>query len=118
MATISTKQNAPSKNKKGIFKPFFNKFKMKILITYDIQDTKKRNKITALLESYGVRVNYSVFELEISKQKLNTLLKKLKNLAKDYDSIRVYFFNKDTANKSFELFNRPNPFEKESFYVE
>ena len=90
---------------------------MKILITYDIQNTKKRNKISTLLESYGVRVNYSVFELELTNKELNKILKKLKNLSSNQDSIRVYFFNKETANKSFELLNRPNPFCKDNFYV-
>jgi CRISPR-associated protein Cas2 len=91
---------------------------MKILITYDIQNTKKRNKIATLLESHGVRVNYSVFELDISKPKLNNLLKLLKDLASKEDSIRVYNFSKDTIKKSFELLNRPHPFDKESFYVD
>ncbi len=91
---------------------------MKILITYDIQNTKNRTKIATLLEAHGVRVNYSVFELEISQTKLNSLLKKLKELSSKDDSIRVYSFSKDTIKKSFELLNRPNPFDKEIFYVD
>ena len=35
---------------------------MKYLITYDIEDDKKRKKISDELEAFGYRVNYSVFE--------------------------------------------------------
>ena len=39
---------------------------MNYLITYDIEDDKRRKKISDLLEGYGVRVNYSVFEFYLS----------------------------------------------------
>lgn len=38
---------------------------MNIIICYDVRATKRRNKLAALLESYGRRANYSVFELDI-----------------------------------------------------
>ena len=37
---------------------------MKYLVTYDIINDKKRTKLSDLLETYGYRVNYSVFELD------------------------------------------------------
>ena len=91
---------------------------MYLLITYDIEETRKRNKVAALLEGYGQRVNYSVFELDIAKSRLNPLLEKLKSLSGPRDSIRVYRFSRETINKSFELLERPEPFEKESGYVD
>ena len=92
---------------------------MKVVITYDIADTKNRNKIATLLESYGYRVNYSVFELDIKPINLNKLIDNLKKYMKDRDSIRVYAFNADTIAKSFELNDKfSNPFERLSGYVE
>jgi len=89
------------------------------LICYDISNTKKRNKIANLLESYGYRVNYSVFELDIKTHKLNTLLEELKKFMNGSDSIRVYSFSADTIAKSFELNSKlSNPFEKVNSYVE
>ena len=35
---------------------------MFILVTYDIKDDKKRNKVCNILKDYGNRVQYSVFE--------------------------------------------------------
>lgn len=92
---------------------------MKTLITYDISNTKKRNKVATLLEGYGFRVNYSVFELDIKPYKLNELLEELKEFMDSSDSIRVYAFSADTVAKSFELNSRfSNPFEVVSSYVE
>ena len=42
--------------KKNIVKKKF------VVIAYDIVDDKHRTKISKLLEGYGERVNYSVFE--------------------------------------------------------
>jgi CRISPR-associated protein Cas2 len=92
---------------------------MKTLLTYDISNTKYRTKVATLLESYGYRVNFSVFELDITKPKLNILLKKLQPFIAKEDSLRVYYFSKDTIAKSYELNqNRLQPFQKRDNYVE
>ena len=92
---------------------------MQTLITYDISNTKKRNKVATLLEGYGFRVNYSVFELDVKPYKLHELLEELKEFMDSSDSIRVYAFSADTVAKSFELNSRfSNPFEVVSSYVE
>ena len=92
---------------------------MKILITYDITNTKNRTKVSTILEGYGNRVNYSVFELDIKSYKLNTLIDDIKRFVSLHDSIRVYNFSVDTISKSYELNSKlPNPFEKVITYVE
>jgi CRISPR-associated protein Cas2 len=91
---------------------------MYLLITYDIENTKKRTKLATLLEKYGVRVNYSVFELDIKKQILEELFIKMKNLTDKNDSVRIYRFSQTTIAESFELLNRAEPFQKESAYVD
>ena len=90
---------------------------MYILITYDISQTKRRTKVEKLLSSYGFRVNYSVFELNISKVKYRDMLKSLKNLAKKEDNIRVYIQNQDSIKKSFVLNSDLAPFEFEDGYI-
>lgn len=35
---------------------------MNILVVYDIEDDKRRNRVAKVLEGYGQRVQYSVFE--------------------------------------------------------
>lgn len=60
-------------------------------IAYDIPDDRRRKKIADLLEGYGQRVQYSVFECVLSPAKykeLTTKLRKIINLAED--SVRFY----------------------------
>lgn len=91
---------------------------MYILITYDIANTKNRTKLSTLLEGYGSRVNFSVFELDIKKKKLDVLMLEIKTLCEKHDSVRVYRFSQDTIAHSLELNDGPTPFEKESAYVD
>ncbi len=39
---------------------------MLTVIAYDIAEDRRRTQVSTLLEDYGVRVNYSVFECELS----------------------------------------------------
>ena len=91
---------------------------MKILLTYDIANTKKRTKLSNLLEGYGYRVNFSVFELDIKKHELRELLKMIEPFYDKEDSVRIYAFSVDTVGKSYDLNpKRPKPFEKKSGFV-
>jgi CRISPR-associated protein Cas2 len=90
---------------------------MTLLITYDIADTKRRNKIATLLEGYGVRVNYSVFEVRIEPARLRRLENRLMALAGKHDSIRIYRFTRETARQSYELLSGTVPFDRSSGFV-
>ena len=70
------------------------------LVTYDIPSNKRRKKVSDLLEGYGKRVQYSVFECVLEPKKfveLKTRLKKRVNL--EEDSIRFYPLSKHTLNQ-------------------
>ena len=93
---------------------------MKYVITYDISNDKRRTKLSDLLETYGVRVNYSVFEIELNQTKLNKLLYEIelkKLINKKYDSLRFYHLCKNCAAKSFDIRDREEPFEERSMFV-
>lgn len=61
------------------------------VITYDIPCDRRRKKIADLLEGYGERVQYSVFECVLSKEKYKELRQRLrKRFKKDEDSVRFY----------------------------
>ena len=86
---------------------------MKYLITYDIENNKRRKKVSDELEAYGYRVNFSVFECELNKTKMKNLVKKLEELIdKKKDSLRFYHVCENCVPKSFELCNREEIFEK------
>ena len=85
------------------------------IITYDIANDKRRKKLSDLLEGYGVRVNYSVFEWELTKTNLKKILQTIEDedlLDKKIDSLRFYHIHKDSIAKSFEICKKPQPFEE------
>lgn len=93
---------------------------MKYVVTYDISNDKRRTKLSDLLETYGNRVNYSVFEIELSEAKRETLLHEIelkKLINKKYDSLRFYHLCENCVPKSFDVANREDPFEGQILYV-
>lgn len=66
--------------------------KMFVVVSYDIVDDKRRNKVAKTLENFGARVQYSVFECELDAAALKRLGDRLGRLiAKEEDSVRFYF---------------------------
>lgn len=64
---------------------------MFILISYDISDNKRRNKICNTLKNYGTRVQFSVFECLLENKNFMRLKTKLLKLIKeDEDKLRIY----------------------------
>ncbi|MEI6758520.1 MAG: CRISPR-associated endonuclease Cas2 [Chlorobium sp.] len=64
---------------------------MFLLVSYDICDIKRLPKVAKLMEGYGVRVQYSVFECTLTERQLQELQRRLKRLMKpEVDSVRFY----------------------------
>ena len=61
------------------------------VIAYDVVNDRRRLKIARLLERYGERVQYSVFEMYLSDQEWQQVQKNLQRLLNTQeDSVRVY----------------------------
>jgi CRISPR-associated protein Cas2 len=61
------------------------------VVTYDIPSDKRRKKVSDLLEGYGRRVQYSVFECVLSPGKYRELQQRLRpRVQLDEDSVRFY----------------------------
>ncbi len=59
-----------------------------LIIAYDISHDKRRTKVFKTLEGYGVPVQFSVFDCEISEENLIKLLYKVESLInKKEDSV-------------------------------
>lgn len=74
---------------------------MRIVISYDISDDKRRRKVAKTMEGYGYRVQYSVFECDLNMKKLAELQQRLKPLVQEKvgESIRFYpLFTECAAN--------------------
>jgi CRISPR-associated protein Cas2 len=62
------------------------------VITYDIPSDRRRTKVANTLEDYGERVQYSVFEANLTARQFARLKKKLSGIIEpEEDSIRYYF---------------------------
>lgn len=65
---------------------------MRVVVSYDISDDKRRRKVAEIMEGYGYRVQYSVFECNLTKKQMKELKKALRPYVKtrEMDSIRFY----------------------------
>ena len=50
-----------------------------ILISYDISNTKLRTKFSKFITKYGVRIQFSVFEIRNSKRILDNVMCEIRN---------------------------------------
>ena len=88
---------------------------MYLLVVYDIVSDKRRYQVDKILSSYGNRVNYSVFEMELGNSAKSTMLSQLKSVIDESeDSLRLYPIDRVSATKAQEIGNGTEPFTQES----
>ncbi len=67
---------------------------MLIVVSYDIVNNSKRDRIVKVLQAYGTRVQKSVFECDLVDRERLNVYSKLTRIMKEYphetDSIRFY----------------------------
>lgn len=61
-----------------------------IVVTYDITDDRRRTKVAKIMCGFGDRVQYSVFECNLSETNFKRMRKRLEPLVKEGDTIRYY----------------------------
>ncbi len=65
---------------------------MFVIISYDIKNNQRRNKVCNELKNYGEHVQYSVFECNLSQTEIKQLQINLEqHLNKKQDSLVYYF---------------------------
>jgi CRISPR-associated protein Cas2 len=64
-----------------------------VVIAYDVADEKRLSKVAKFLEEKGIRVQKSVFELDISTRKANTIFNELKELIDEKEGDKCFMFN-------------------------
>lgn len=61
------------------------------IVSYDIVEDKRRTKLAKRLCDFGKRVQYSVFECDLTKEQLNKMIKiALTIIEQEKDSLRIY----------------------------
>ena len=72
-----------------------------VVIAYDIRNDRRRNRISDILEKYGKRVNYSVFECLLNGKDLIELKMQIgKIVQKKSDRVLYYYLCRDCAPKT------------------
>ncbi len=61
------------------------------VIAYDVADDKRRVRIVKVLEKYGVRVNFSVFECMFTESQYLKVQQLLKEKMKEKEDTIVYY---------------------------
>ena len=70
------------------------------LVAYDIRSPKRLHKIAKICEDYGIRVEYSVFECDLTPEIFQLFWTRLNNtIDKEEDTILAYKFCKSCVNK-------------------
>lgn len=74
---------------------------MRVIVSYDISDDKRRRKVATIMEGYGYRVQYSVFECDLTAQQFRKLKGELRPYikTKEMESIRFYPLPADAVEK-------------------
>ncbi len=70
------------------------------VVSYDIVCDKRRRKVYKILEGYGVRQQYSLFECDLREEVLAELSRKIaQEVNPEEDSVRIYRFCLNCVDK-------------------
>jgi len=70
------------------------------VIAYDITSDRRRQKVAKTLETYGMRCNFSVFEVMVTEMQMAKIQKALKKIIDpSVDSILYYYLCKSCVGK-------------------
>ncbi len=88
------------------------------LVTYDIPDDPRRAKVAKILEDFGDRVQYSVFEMELNdSEQLGQMQDRLKGaLDPQVDSLRIYALCQGCRRK-ITILGQGQVYEDQSMYI-
>lgn len=81
---------------------------MFLVVSYDIPDDRRRARIARLMEGYGARVQYSVFECNLTEPQVSEMAGRLRKLiVLREDSIRFYSLCRGDVRRIRCLGGRP-----------
>lgn len=74
------------------------------LVTYDVAKDRRRKKMSDFLLEYGVRVQYSVFECDLTEKDVQAIMKKAEELIDlATDSVLMYPLCKNCVGKRIRI---------------
>ncbi|WP_457621965.1 CRISPR-associated endonuclease Cas2 [Persephonella sp.] len=63
---------------------------MRFIVCYDISDNRKRQKVAKLLKGFGIRTQFSVFEVDCSRSVIEAILIAVDSIIDPIDKFFVY----------------------------
>jgi CRISPR-associated protein Cas2 len=88
-----------------------------IVVSYDVADDKRRNRVMKAVEGYGARAQYSVFECDIKPEDADKLLARLQALIDSKaDDIRFYPLC-ESCQAKMRLLGRGASYRRRSFKI-
>lgn len=75
------------------------------VVAYDIRDDRRRTRVANILEDFGDRAQYSVFEMELDRpERIKALHRRLENaIEPSEDGVPSYFLCRDCHQKATVL---------------
>ena len=74
------------------------------LVTYDVAKDRRRKKMSDFLLEYGVRVQYSVFECDLTEKDVKAIMEKAEELIDlATDSVLMYPLCKNCVGKRIRI---------------
>jgi CRISPR-associated protein Cas2 len=76
---------------------------MTCIVAYDISDNRVRNRLARFLQSYGVRVQKSVFAVEVERHAFKRFLRELGKVAGDEGEVAVFRLCRGCQRSALQL---------------
>lgn len=64
---------------------------MNTIVAYDIADPRRLNKVAKLIKDYGVRVQKSIFEVDVDDRRFTEMKARIEELIEAYEDGVKYF---------------------------
>ena len=87
----------------------------RILVCYDISADKRRDKVAKACQSYGARVQFSVFECPLDELRLQQLKAELETIInRDEDQVIFVSLGPESGDASLRIENIGRPYTQRS----
>ena len=90
---------------------------MLYIVSYDIVEDKRRNRLSRCLMDFGDRVQYSVFECLLEEALLKKMISRIKRIVnQEEDKVRIYVLCA-TCQRSIEVIGKGSISKIEKVYI-
>lgn len=76
-----------------------------VVVSFDVKDDKRRYKLNKFLRSYGIRVQYSVYECVVNNYYYSELCRNITRYIIEEDKIRIYKLTSNIEIKDINPIN-------------